>query len=103
MTVTASANEFPGVQGSAAVYGIGPYPMPVVDFFTLTFQATEHTEHVIELLDMRGAAVKQLFRSELRPGEYRSTFNRAQLAPGTYILSIRTNERLIAHEKLVVQ
>lgn len=79
------------------------FPSPAVDLFTVVFQVRDREEHVIEVLDALGAVVKQLHRAVLNPGEYRASFNRGQLAPGQYLISIRTPNTRIAHEKLVVQ
>ncbi|MBL7985147.1 MAG: T9SS type A sorting domain-containing protein [Flavobacteriales bacterium] len=79
------------------------YPSPAIDLFYLEFAVKDREQHTITLHDLRGNLVKQLYQDTPNPGDYRLSFNRGQLAAGEYILSIRTNDQRIAHEKLVVQ
>jgi len=79
------------------------YPSPAIDLFYLEFAVKDREQHTITLHDLRGNLVKQLYQDTPNPGDYRLSFNRGQLAAGEYILSIRTNDQRIAHEKLVIQ
>jgi hypothetical protein len=78
------------------------YPVPAMDLFNLNFTVTERAVHTIQLHDMKGALVKVLYQETPSLGEHQLTFNRGQLAPGHYILSITTPTTRIAHEDLLI-
>ncbi|MFZ1685822.1 MAG: T9SS type A sorting domain-containing protein [Flavobacteriales bacterium] len=82
---------------------ISVFPSPTVDMFNLTFTAEDRTEHNINLTDMKGALVKLLYRGTPAMGENMLIFNRGQLSPGQYVLTISTTDKTIAHEILVIE
>ena len=63
---------------------------------------TEREPIHIELFDADGRLVRLLYRDAPKAGENRLTFNKGVLAPGTYILSIRSNTQILHNEKLVI-
>ncbi|MBK6775142.1 MAG: T9SS type A sorting domain-containing protein [Flavobacteriales bacterium] len=79
------------------------FPSPTVDLFNLAFVANERAVHTITLTDMKGALVKLLYEGIPAVGENMLSFNREQLAPGQYLLTISTTNKTIAHEKLVIE
>lgn len=79
------------------------FPSPSVDFFNLVFSVTDRATHTIRLTDMKGALVKLLYEGTPAMGENKLVFNRGQLSPGQYLLTITTNDNTIAHEKLVIE
>lgn len=83
--------------------GISVFPSPAVDMFNLVFEAGERTGHTIVLTDMKGALVKLLYQGIPAVGENMLTFNRGQLSSGQYLLTISTNNKTVAHEKLVIE
>jgi Secretion system C-terminal sorting domain len=78
------------------------FPNPVYDLIQVVFTMTEREPIQIELLDADGRLVKLLYRDAPKTGENRLTFNKGVLAPGTYILSIRSNTQILHNEKLVI-
>jgi hypothetical protein len=91
-----------GVAEAEPRTGSGLYPVPAIDRFTLTFETTERSVHTIALYDAKGALVKVLYQDMPRQGENVLSFNRGQLAPGHYLLTISTPTTVIAHEDLIV-
>lgn len=94
--------------GSVGVGGAVPtstsrlYPVPAIDRYTLEFMVTERSMHTIALYDAKGSLVKVLYQDTPKPGPNQLTFNRGELAPGRYLLSITTPTTVVAHEDLVV-
>ena len=82
---------------------INVYPSPAVDLFNLTFHVTDRAVHAIRLMDTQGALVKLLYEATPALGENKLVFNRGQLAPGQYVLTITSNNNTVAHEKLVIE
>ncbi|QQR86769.1 MAG: hypothetical protein IPJ76_00660 [Flavobacteriales bacterium] len=79
------------------------YPVPAIDLFTLELNITERAQHTMQLIDAEGAVVKVLYQGFPAMGRNQLSFNRGQLAPGTYSLVVSTPQKRIAHETLVVQ
>lgn len=81
---------------------ISIFPNPVYDLVSVLF-TTEQSEPVtIELLDINGHVLRQLYHDTPRGGESRLTFNKGHLAAGTYIISIHTQTRILKNETIVV-
>ena len=78
------------------------FPNPVYDLLQVVFTMTEREPIQIELFDADGRLVRLLYRDAPKAGENRLTFNKGVLAPGTYILSIRSNTQILHNEKLVI-
>ena len=78
------------------------FPNPVYDLIQVVFTMTEREPIQIELLDADGRLVKLLYLDAPKTGENRLTFNKGVLAPGTYILSIRSKTQILHNEKLVI-
>ncbi len=87
------------ISGNSAIV----FPSPTVDLFNLTFTVADRATHTIRLMDMKGALVKLLYEGTPAMGENKLVFNRGQLSPGHYVLTITTNDNTIAHEKLVIE
>jgi hypothetical protein len=78
------------------------FPNPVYDLIQVVFTMTEREPIQIELFDVDGRLVRLLYKDAPKTGENRLTFNKGVLAPGTYILSIRSNTQILHNEKLVI-
>ena len=78
------------------------FPNPVYDLLQVVFTMTEREPIHIELFDADGRLVRLLYSDAPKAGENRLTFNKGVLAPGTYILSIRSNTQILHNEKLVI-
>ena len=82
---------------------LNTYPNPVIDLFHTTFMANETQAIEIRILDLQGKVVKDLYQGFATPGENTFTFNKGNLAPGTYILQILDkNLNPLKNEKLIM-
>ena len=84
------------------VKSVAVYPNPAYDLFTIEFSAEASQLTTIEIFDMNGHLVRQLYRDTPRQGENRLTFNKEALPAGTYIISIKTNTKILVNETIVV-
>lgn len=80
------------------------YPNPNKEkYFTLKFSLEKSEKLNVLLIDAQGRVLKSLFNGYVRPGEHRLSFNEYALTPGTYFISVQTeNHQQIAYEKLLV-
>jgi len=78
------------------------YPNPTYDLITIEFVAEPSQLTTIEIVDMNGHVVRQLYRDTPRQGENRLIFNKDALPAGTYIISIKTNTKILVNETIVV-
>ncbi|MBK8339448.1 MAG: T9SS type A sorting domain-containing protein [Flavobacteriales bacterium] len=77
-------------------------PNPTLDLFRLTFHVDTYAMHTIEVLDITGRVVKILYKDALSAGDHQLSFNRDALAAGQYVVSIRTANKQIANEALII-
>lgn len=78
------------------------YPNPVVDVFHIEFPLSEACKLNISVMDMSGKVVKELYNAYTSAGNNEFSFNKANLAPGNYVLIIRANDETIRNEKIVI-
>lgn len=89
-------------QPTPSAKSISVYPNPTYDLITIDFEADQDGIITIEIIDLHGRVIRQLYKDTPRPGENRLTFNRGALTAGTYIVSIQSNTKILKHETIVV-
>lgn len=92
--------------------GVGPvnqqdetikvYPNPIVDNYHVKFTVPERQNITINITDMEGRTVVQLYHSIVEQGESVFSFNKANLAPGIYSLNIIGEKNNIINERIVI-
>jgi hypothetical protein len=78
------------------------YPNPGNSIFTYDFSLEESQEITIEIYNVLGQKVKELYSDMTQAGENRITFNMAYLADGNYLLNIRSGEKKLVTKKFLV-
>ncbi|MCI5055343.1 MAG: T9SS type A sorting domain-containing protein [Flavobacteriales bacterium] len=78
------------------------YPNPVVDLFQLEFEAIDGNELAIQIFDMNGKLVKDLYKDTPRNGLNRLYFNKGALSEGTYFVRISSNQEILKNEKIII-
>jgi hypothetical protein len=78
------------------------YPNPIIETFIVDFDLTVGTELEINIIDISGNVVKELFKGMANSGENVFSFNKAKLSPGTYFLIINDNSNTIKNEKIII-
>lgn len=71
-------------------------------FANLVFNAPNSAEYTIVLYDLQGKEVKQLFKDVLLQGSHNVSFTLDALAVGNYIVTIYSDNRTIAYQKMIV-
>ncbi len=79
------------------------FPNPILDFFQLEFELKERVELQVYLSDVQGKRIKLLFQDSPMPGNYRFSFHKGDLKPGIYFLSIQGDQKMLHHEKIVIE
>jgi hypothetical protein len=78
------------------------YPNPTIERFSIEFELTERMDVDVNIYDSNGRLVKVLLSDNMKAGTKTLHFNRNALSSGTYFINVTSNERTLAHEKLIV-
>ncbi len=78
------------------------YPNPVVDNYKVKFDVPERQNIMINITDMSGRTVVELYNGMAEMGEQVFSFNKASMSPGLYSLNIVGATTNIKNEKIVI-
>lgn len=78
------------------------YPNPTIEHFSIEFEMPRRMDVNVSIYDMEGRLVKLLLNDNMKPGLKTLHFNRNALSSGTYIINVTSNEKTLAHEKLII-
>lgn len=88
---------------SASATSANVYPNPIVNIFCVDFTLNTATANLsIDIMDINGKMVKQLYTGQGREGDNNFSFNKANLSAGIYFLVIKNGEQIIKNEKIVI-
>ncbi|MGB3079967.1 MAG: T9SS type A sorting domain-containing protein [Saprospiraceae bacterium] len=78
------------------------YPNPAYQEFKTEFELAANAKITIAIYDDQGKLVKSLFNGSGISGKNQFTFNTSNLRPGTYFISINSNNQLLKNEKIII-
>jgi len=78
------------------------FPNPVVDRYNLVFNLPERQRIIVNITDMQGRTVVELYDGIAENGENAFSFNKGNLANGIYSLNIIGERTNLRNEKIVV-
>jgi hypothetical protein len=78
------------------------YPNPVVKDFSLEFTLDEACNLSVTITDANGKEVKHLFEGKGYAGKNILSFNKANLKPGIYFLTLRSDNVVLKNEKVII-
>ena len=79
------------------------FPNPAIDFFYLQFASEKDQFVKIDIVDLQGKEVKELYNSPVMHGINTLSFNKGALVQGVYVIRILSSEnKIILQEKLIV-
>ncbi len=78
------------------------FPNPAIDWINFDFTINETMMVTIELFDIQGKLVNELYNDSAKEGQNRLAFNGSHLKPGIYILRITNNENVLFNEKIII-
>jgi hypothetical protein len=90
----------PGVEPEQ--YTAQVFPNPIVDRYSVRFEVAERQNVIINITDMQGRTVVELYNGVVEPGENVFSFNKESLTNGIYSLNIVGAKTNIKNEKIVV-
>jgi hypothetical protein len=79
------------------------FPNPITNTFTVEFPLSENANLSIAIVDMTGRILKELYNGAGSAGDNVFSFDKSNLSPGVYTLTIRANSKTIRNEKIVVE
>ncbi len=74
----------------------------MVESFSMEFTLETTTNLTIDIKDVTGKTLKQLFNGKASQGLNHFSFNKSNLAAGTYFLVITNNLTIIKNEKIII-
>ena len=78
------------------------FPNPIVETFAVEFSLSENTNIEINIIDITGKTVKELYKGRGIQGDNVFSFNKANLSSGNYFLIINNNSKTIKNEKIII-
>jgi hypothetical protein len=78
------------------------YPNPSTNLFTLEFTNTQDGNIRIDLIDLNGQLVRNLFEDYLKKSVNRISFNKLMLQVGTYFVLVSRDGKNIVSKKLTI-
>lgn len=78
------------------------FPNPIIETYKIEFSLNKDENVQISILDIQGKLVKELYTGHSQKGINVFTFNKANLASGTYFLKIISNSKSIKNEKIII-
>jgi hypothetical protein len=79
------------------------FPNPTFDRFNIEFSLENSAIVNIALFDASGKMVKLLLQDRAEEGKNLFSFNKGVLTNGVYFLQIRTDNKMLANEKIVIE
>jgi hypothetical protein len=78
------------------------YPNPIVSTYRVEFELTQEEIIQIQIFNVNGQLIKELFNGRSQKGANEFTFNKANLNAGVYFLNIKSGTKIIKNEKIIV-
>ncbi len=78
------------------------FPNPAPEYFYLTFSLTRPELISVDLYSVNGQKIQTLLRDKVKQGKNKLSFDTKTLAPGEYILQIKTADKIIKNEKIII-
>ena len=78
------------------------FPNPIVDIFLIKFTAEKNEMVTINLYDVQGKLVKEIYKADCLQGENLFTFNKGALGAGSYLLEIVLGNKIVKTEKIIL-
>lgn len=97
-----SPSSVSGIHDNSQTQSSNLYPNPVYDQFTLEFEMFMPTPIQIAIFNVNGELVQQLFNGESKAGRNLFSFNKSNLTTGTYFLKIKSADKIIQNEKIII-
>lgn len=91
-----STQDIPNIEKSSV------YPTLVYDQFFTEFSLENNTNLTIEVYNTDGKLVKELFNGPGHFGKNVFTFNKNNLSSGTYFVSIKSTNKVLLNEKIII-
>jgi len=78
------------------------YPNPTIERFSIEFEMPQRMDINVSIYDMKGRLIKILLNDNMKAGMKTLHFNRNALSSGTYLLTVTSKEKTLAHENLII-
>ena len=80
-----------------------PNPSMSYELINIDIDNPAWSSVVVEIKDVQGRMVKQLYADDMKPGVHRLTFNKLALDPGHYVVQVSREGQITQYEKIIVQ
>jgi hypothetical protein len=79
------------------------FPNPTTDLFRIEFSLEKKSLVEISIIDVEAKPVKLLLKDVAAEGKNLFSFNKGALSAGIYFLQVKTEQKIEANEKIVIQ
>ena len=79
------------------------YPNPFNPYTTIRFELVKSGKTALDIYDLRGKKVKEIFSGYLESGMHNLLVNASELASGTYIYTLHTNDLSVSRKMTIVK
>ena len=90
------------IESNTKTENYNQYPNPIYEEFKLEFELDASISININIYDNQGKLIKELYSGSADAGMNHFTFNKSNLASGTYFLSIISNNKILKNEKIII-
>ncbi|MBP7808889.1 MAG: T9SS type A sorting domain-containing protein [Bacteroidia bacterium] len=78
------------------------YPNPIIETYKIEFEIPKRIPIQINITDLQGKVIKELYSGNSFEGKNLFSFNKAQLPAGLYFINIVTNNKILKNEKIII-
>jgi hypothetical protein len=79
------------------------YPNPMTTNATISYQLNQNSNVNVELYDLNGRMVQNVFSGDLAKGEHKNTIQRNNLTPGLYIYKIQAGSQVQTGKVMITE
>ncbi len=78
------------------------YPNPIYQEFKTEFELETNSKIEIAIYDTQGNLIKTLYSGQANSGKNQFTFNKSHLDVGTYFITIKSDNKTMKNEKIII-
>ncbi len=85
------------------VTGVSVYPNPASSLTNISYYSKTSSLITVELIDIKGVLVKQLYKQEETPGQHSQLLNIAGIESGVYFIRLLSDNKKVSQKLVSIQ
>lgn len=90
-------------ENTKVVSQISIFPNPVTDLTTISYSLQQTKAISVQLIDIKGSLVKELYKQQDSPGSHSQILNLQGIAPGVYFIKVLADQQKVSQKLITVQ